>query len=179
MPTTGPAYFNNVTETDTGYVWSSIANTLTEANNAFTEDLLGNTQTKRLAYFNWANRSSVPTDATIDEITFRFRARALEVAPEYIPKLFPPGSGTQFAELSTSATTYTVTASSAFLNMTNDERLQAIHTTSATDATDIEFEIVDWGLVFSQIELYWITMEVEWSGGAVGGGDGGGILLAK
>ena len=178
MPTTGPAYFDSVTEYDTGYTWSNTTNTLAEADNAFTEDLLGDTQTKRLAYFNWANRASVPVDATIDEITFRFRARMTEVAPEYIPKLLPPGSFAQFTKLTTSAVTYSETASSIFLNMTNEERLQAIHSTSATDATDIEFDIIDWGLVFGQIELYWITMEVEWTA-ASGGGGGGGILLAK
>ena len=41
MPTTGPAYFDSVTEVDTGYVWSNTTNTLTEADNAFTEDLIG------------------------------------------------------------------------------------------------------------------------------------------
>ena len=172
--TVGPDYFGSVTETSTGYGWETpLTPALEEAGYVETVDLLNDTQTKELSFYNWDSRASVPANAIIDEITFRFVVSKTAVPPVYVPRLYPPGDSFTGLVISTTPRIYTAYAS--VMGMTNAERLRAVHATSTADSTDFEASIDDWGLVFSQVRFYWITMEVEWSPAPASGG----ILLAK
>jgi hypothetical protein len=175
----GPDYFDTVVETSTGFDWNSINNTLQESFVATTDHMNGAfSETKELSYYNWGSRASVPTDATINEMTYRFRARAdpVSVPVDYVGNLYAKTGWYQTTDFLTSFVTYTVTATT--LGLTNAERLLLIHATSTADSTDFEVRVDNWGLpTGGTAEMAWITLEVDWSPAA--STNTGGILLAK